>query len=76
MDKPLDFLGNPIEIGDTVVWGDAGGRSGSMSLNKVVVTKMTAKQVLVEEPKGRWCGNKWRPFSCVVVVAKGGANVD
>lgn len=64
-----DFLGNPIEVGDTIVWADAGGRGGSCSLNKTVVTRMTEKQVMVYESS--W-SKLWRPFSCVVVVAKGG----
>ncbi|WIT94183.1 hypothetical protein FPAPBKPN_00028 [Klebsiella phage vB_KpnP_2146-HW] len=65
-----DFLGNTIEIGDTIVYADAGGRGGSSSLNKTVVTKMTDKQVMVYESS--W-SKLWRPFNRVVVVAKGGA---
>ncbi len=64
-----DFLGNPIEIGDTIVWSDAGGRRGSCMLRKSKVSRMTEKQVLVHENK--W-SKLWRPFNCVVVVAKGG----
>lgn len=67
--EPLDFLGNPIAAGDTVVWADAGGRSGSMQLNKTVVTRLTGKQVLVNATT---YGNRWRPFHAVVVVTKGG----
>ena len=64
-----DFLGNTIEIGDTIVYADAGGRGGSSALNKTVVTKMTDKQVMVYESS--W-SKLWRPFDRVVVVAKGG----
>lgn len=64
-----DFLGNTIEIGDTIVYADAGGRGGSSSLNKTVVIKMTDKQVMVYESS--W-SKLWRPFNRVVVVAKGG----
>lgn len=64
-----DFLGNTIEIGDTIVYADAGGRGGSSSLNKTVVTEMTDKQVMVYESS--W-SKLWRPFNRVVVVAKGG----
>lgn len=67
--EPLDFLGNPIEVGDTVVWSYAGGRHGSMDLNKSVVIRLTEKQALVHEDRwSKW----WRPFNAVVVVAKGG----
>lgn len=62
-----DFLGNTIEIGDTIIYADTGGRGGSSTLYKTVVTKMTEKQVLVGE-------SSWRPFNRVVVVAKGGSN--
>jgi hypothetical protein len=64
-----DFLGNTIEIGDTIVYADAGGRGGSSSLNKTVVAEMTDKQVMVYESS--W-SKLWRPFNRVVVVAKGG----
>lgn len=67
--EPLDFLGNPIEVGDTIVWADAGGRGGSMQLNKTKANRLTTKQVLVDATK--W-SNIWRPFHAVVVVAKGG----
>ena len=69
MSQPLDFLGNPIDVGDTIVWADAGGRGGSKQLNKTMVNRLSAKQVLVVE--SRW-SNIWRPFKDVVVVAKGG----
>ncbi|QEG11179.1 hypothetical protein KPN3_26 [Klebsiella phage KPN3] len=65
-----DFLGNDIEIGDTIVYADAGGRRGSSGLNKTVVTRMTDKQVMVYE--STW-SKLWRPFDRVVVVAKGGS---
>lgn len=66
-----NFLGNTIEIGDTIVYADTGGRGGSSTLYKTVVTKMTEKQVLVGESS--W-SKLWRPFNRVVVVAKGGVN--
>lgn len=65
MNAPVDYLGKPINVGDTVVWADAGGRGGSMQLNKSTVKRLTEKQCLLEE--SRW-GRTWRPFSCVVVV--------
>lgn len=64
-----DFLGNDIEIGDTIVYADAGGRRRSSGLNKTVVTRMTDKQVMVYESR---LSKLWRPFDRVVVVAKGG----
>lgn len=67
--EPLDFIGNPIAVGDTVVWADAGGRYGSMRLYKTVVTRLTEKQVLVNVTT---FGKQWRPFHAVVVVANGG----
>lgn len=69
MSEPLDFLGNPIEVGDSIVWADAGGRHGSMRLYKTVVTRLTEKQVLVDVTT---CGKQLRPFRAVVVVDKGG----
>lgn len=65
MSTHVDFLGKPIKVGDTVVWADAGGRGGSMGLNKSTVKRMTEKQCLLEE--SRW-GKTWRPFNCVVVT--------
>lgn len=71
--QPLDFLGQPIEVGDKFIYADAGGRGGSMSLYSGVVTRMTEKQVLVS--KTRW-GQTWRPFKCIVVVEKAKAVSD
>lgn len=68
MTQPVDFMGNPIDVGDTIVWSDVGGGS-SMSLYTSVVNQLTDKKVLVAE--SIW-GNSWRPFNCVVVVKKGG----
>lgn len=65
--EPLDFLGTPIEEGDTFIYAEAGGRGGTMALHKGVVTRMTEKQVLVE--KTRW-GQTWRPFNCIVIIEK------
>ncbi len=65
--QPLDFLGQPIEVGDKFVYAEAGGRGGTMALHSGVVTRMTEKQVLVE--KTRW-GQTWRPFNCIVIVEK------
>ena len=65
MNTPVDFVGNPINVGDTVVWSDAGGRGGSMGLNKSTVKRLTEKQCLLEE--SRWF-KTWRPFNCVIVV--------
>lgn len=67
--QPLDFLGQPIEVGDKFVYAEAGGRGGTMALHSGVVTRMTEKQVLVE--KTRW-GQTWRPFNCIVIVEKCG----
>lgn len=67
--QPLDFLGQPIEVGDKFVYAEAGGRGGTMALHSGVVTRMTEKQVLVE--KARW-GQTWRPFNCIVIVKKCG----
>ena len=67
--QPLDFLGQPIEVGDKFVYAEAGGRGGTMALHSGVVTRMTEKQVLVE--KTRW-GQTWRPFNCIVIVEKFG----
>ncbi|WJJ59692.1 hypothetical protein [Salmonella phage ST21] len=67
--QPLDFLGQPIEVGDKFVYAEAGGRGGTMALHSGVVTRMTEKQVLVG--KTRW-GQTWRPFNCIVIVEKCG----
>ena len=67
MSNPKDYLGNDIGVGDTFVYADSGGRGGSMSLYKGVVTRMTEKQVLVGETR---LSRIWRPFSCIVIVAK------
>ena len=67
--QPLDFLGQPIEVGDKFVYAEAGGRGGTMALHSGVVTRMTEKQVLVE--KTSW-GKTWRPFNCIVIVEKCG----
>lgn len=69
--QPLDFLGQPIEVGDKFVYAEAGGRGGTMALHSGVVTRMTGKQVLVE--KNRW-GQIWRPFNCIVIVEKCGTD--
>lgn len=67
--RPLDFLGQPIEVGDKFIY--AGGRGSTMALHSGVVTRMTEKQVLVE--KTRW-SQTWRPFNCIVIVEKCGPN--
>ncbi|YP_009949150.1 hypothetical protein HOU91_gp42 [Enterobacter phage EcpYZU01] len=65
--QPLDFLGQPIEVGDKFIYAEAGGRGGTMALHSSVVTRMTEKQVPVA--KTRW-GQTWRPFNCIVIVEK------
>lgn len=65
--QPLDFLGQPIEVGDRFVYAETGG--GTMALHSGVVTRMTEKQVLVEKTRR---GQTWRPFNCIVVVEKCG----
>lgn len=66
--EPLDFLGNPIEVGDKFIYAEAGGRGGTMALHSGVVTRMTDKQVLVK--KTSWGTQTWRPFNCIVVIEK------
>lgn len=65
--QPLDFLGQPIEVGDKFVYAEAGGLGGTMALHHGIVTRMTEKQVLVEKTSWR---QTWRPFNCIVIVEK------
>lgn len=66
MSIPKDYRGNPIEIGDTIVYASA----QYAEFLTVKVTRITAKSVQVGET--RWGGKQFRKFAQVLVVEKGG----
>ena len=64
--KPLDHMGNPIDVGDTVIYVGA----GYTSFERKVVSKINPKTVNLGE-KTRWGSHTRRPFTGVIVIQKG-----
>lgn len=70
MSKPLDYMGNEINIGDTVIYVGA----GYTTFKREYVTKIGPKTVTLGD-KSRWGSFTRRPFASVIVVKQGGGVV-
>lgn len=68
MSKPLDYLGNEITVGDTVIYVGA----GYTTFEQQVVTKVSPKTVTLGD-KSRWGSYTRRPFTSVIILKQGGA---
>lgn len=63
MSEPKDFFGNPIKVGDSVVYVGA----GYTTFEQEVVTKISPKTVTLGD-RTQWGSHTRRPFNSVIVI--------